>query len=598
MQNNGIYEKENSRKKVKDKKQSSFTGVLFRILNCIATVLLVSFLIAGIAYNVLSWLGLLIVLALFLPHMTCCVVIPLFTRRKQPIRLYKTIVLPMWILFFVFATVRVFWPGNDKWRTYTFEAELEALEAKRSIPVAENAATLYEPILAQIDINAMKWKVLDEHRPFPANHTLKESKDRMILVWVDDYTEAVQDLMRACQMEQCYFPIRAEPFADASPMSKERHDKFKLCSFLLFSAAEQDFSDGRMEAGLEKCRCVIRMARHYSQQTTITSCIDGFWIERYALTTIRKVIMENNTTDKNLLLIAESIDIEYNWSKDWSQILEVEKLRMKNLSGAFYEVNPQGRLRFGCRFHTSFPWNSPGSSSTVDWRRKIGDKLAPFGLALLVPSRPETAGKIIDDIFEKYFAATNQGFSWYSLKECNQYRLKQMRCLRGMRFFLEYYPHITDVTSLLGFHDLYMRFLSKRREFHIMIGLLLYKNKYGHWPVALEDIKSLISAKAFVDPVNGGYFGYELINDTFKLYRKCRNNGDGKQINIERTRLSGLIGLADINNREKAHIDYSSKKIELPNTMKGSLCNKRIEGTTGKCIRTPDLNISFDSIEI
>ena len=539
MQNNCIYEKENSRKKVKYKKQGSFTCVLIRILNCIATGLLATFLVAGIVYHVFSWFGVMIALALFLPHMTCCVIIPPFTRRKQPPKLYKIIVLPLWILFFVFAAIRVFWPDNDTWRTYTFEAELAALEAERAIPDTENAATFYEPILARIALNAIKRKILDERRPFPANHTLKESNDQEVPAWVDDYAKTVQNLMKACQMEQCRFPIRAEPLADECPELKERYEKFKLCSYLLCSAAEQDFGNDRMETGLEKYRCVIRMAKHYSQQSTILSFLDSFWIEQYALSTIRRFIMENNTTDKSLQLIANSIDIENNWSKDWLQILEVEKLRVKNLCGAFYEVNPQGKTRFGRQFHTSFPWNSPGSNPTVDWRRKIGDKIAPVGLALLVPYRPETAGKVIDDIYEKYFTATNRGFSWYSLKECEQHKLTQMRRLRGMRFFLIQSPYLTDVTFLSRFHDLYMLCLAKRRAIHIVIGLMLYKNKYGHWPAALEDIKFLISAKAFVDPTNNGSFGYRLVNDTFKLYRKCRNNGDAEQVNIERTRLYG-----------------------------------------------------------
>jgi hypothetical protein len=547
MQNNCIYEKENSRKKVKDIKQGSFTCVLISILNCIATGLLVAFLVAGIAYRVFSWFGVMIALALFLPHVTCCVIIPPFTRRKQPTKLYKIIVLPLWILVFAFAAIRVFWSDNGTWRTYTFEAELAALETKRAIPDAENAATFYEPILAQMDINAIKRKILDEHRPFPANHTLKESNDSGIPAWVDGYAKTVQNLMKACQMEQCRFPIRAEPFADICPELTERYDKFKLCSYLLCSAAEQDFDNDRVEAGLEKCQCVIRMAKHYSQQSTIMSSLDGFWIERYALRTIRRFIMENNTADKSLQLIANSIDIENNWSKDWSQILEVEKLREKNLCGAFYEVNLQGKTRFSRKFYTSFLWNSPGSDHVVDCRRKIGDKMAPIGLALLVPYRPETVDKAIDDIYEKYLTATNRGFSWYSLKECKQHRLIQMRCLRGMRFFLSQSPLITDVTFLSRFHDLYMLCLAKRRAFHIVIGLILYKNKYGYWPSALEDIKHLVSAKAFVDPINGGSFGYRLVNDTFTLYRKCRNNGDREQVNIERTRLYGLIGLADIN---------------------------------------------------
>jgi hypothetical protein len=547
IQNKHIYEKENSRTGIKDKKRGSFMRVLFHILNCIATGSLAVFLVAGINYHVLSWFGVMIALALFLPHVTCYVIIPHFTKRKQPLKLYKSIVLPLWILFFVFVAIRVFWPGNDTWRTYTFEAELAAIETKRAIPVAENAATLYEPVLALNDINAIKRKILDECRPFPANHTLKESDDHGIPVWVDDYAKTVQNLMKACQMEQCCFPIQAEPFADLGPELTERYDKFKHCSYLLCSAAEQDFGDGRMEAGLEKWRCLLRMARHYSQQSTIMSSLDGFWIERYALRTIRRFIMENNTTDKSLQFIANSIDIENNWSKDWSQILEVEKLREKNVCGAFYEVNQQGKLRFGRKFHTSFPWNSLGSDPAEDWRRKIGNTMAPIGLALLVPCRPETAGKVIDDIYEKYLKATNRGFSWYSLKECEQHRLTQMRRLRGMRFFLQQSPFITDITFLSRFHELYMLCLAKRRAFHIVIGLMLYKNKYGHWPVALEDIKSLVSAKAFVDPVNGGSFGYRLVNDSFKLYRKRGNNGDGEPVNIERARLYGSIGLADIN---------------------------------------------------
>jgi hypothetical protein len=546
MHNNCIYEKENTRNKVKVKKQKSFISVLIRIINCIATGLLVALLIAGIAYHVLSWFGVLVALALFLPHMACCVVIPLFTGTKQSLKLYKTIVLPVWILLFVFATVRVFWPDNDTWRMYTFEAELAALEAERSIPDTENAATLYEPILAQIDLDAIKQKILDDCRPFPATYTLRESNDLDIPVWVDDYAESVQDLMKACQMEQCHFPVRAEPFADICPELSERYDKFKLCSTLLCSAAEQDFSNGRIDAGLEKCRCVIRMAKHYSQQSTIMSFLDGFCIERYALDTIHRFIMGNDTTNESLQVIANSIDIENCWSRDWSQILEVEKLRMKNLCGAFYEVNPQGKIRFRRRFHTSFPWDSVCNGPAMDWRREIGDKLAPFGLAFLVPCRPEITGKVIDDIYEKYFSLTNRGFNWYSMNECEQYRLIQMRRLHGMRFFLQNTPYITDITSLSVFHDLYMLCLTKRREFHIVVGLLLYKNKYGHWPIALGDIESMISAEAFVDPVNGGSFGYELVNNTFKIYRKYRNNQGDRKVNIEHARLFGATGLGNI----------------------------------------------------
>lgn len=542
MQNDCIYEKENSRNKRKEKKQRYFTGFLIRVLNCIASVILVTFLVAGIAYNVLSWFGVLIILAFFLPHMVCYFVIPLFPGKKQPSRLYKTIALLMWTLLFVFMTVQVLRPDNDTWRTYSFEAELAALEEELATPDAENAATLYEPILANIDLDTIKRKILDDCKLSPATYTLKKSNDPEIPVWADGHAETVQNLMKACQMEHCHFPILPEPFADICPELDERYNKFKICTTLLCSTAEQDFSNGRMEAGLEKCLCVIHMARHYSQHSTIMSFVDSFWIERYALSTIHKFIMRKDPTDANLRLIADSIDIENNWKRDWSQILEVDKLRIKNLCGAFYEVNSRGKLRFRRRFHTNFPENSLCSNPLVNCRRKIGDRLAPFGLALIVPYRPEATGKVIDDIYEKYFSVTSRDFNWHSLNECEQYRLKQMRRLHGMRFFLQDAPYLNNVTSLSLFHDLYMLCLAKRREFHIVTGLLLYKKKYGHWPTALEDIESLVSAKAFVDPINRGSFGYELVNDTFKIYRKYRNSSEK---NKSKSNVPGHPALSD-----------------------------------------------------
>ena len=59
-----------------------------------------------------------------------------------------------------------------------------------------------------------------------------------------------------------------------------------------------------------------------------------------------------------------------------------------------------------------------------------------------------------------------------------------------------------------------------------MIGLRRYKNKNGHWPESLDDIKSLAPAEIFVDPVNDDSFVYKLTEENFTLYSKGKNNID------------------------------------------------------------------------
>lgn len=523
MQNNRMCEIEDSQADTRERKRGIFT-FLVRIANCIATGLLATFLVAGIAYRVLSWFGMAVALALFLPHMTCCVMMPAFTRRKQPPKAYKTFVSSLWILFTFFLAVEIVWPDSETWRTYTFEAELAAIESEREIPDAENAATLYESIWALTDLDAIQRKILNECGPFPATYRWEESGDPKVSAWLDDCAETVDDLMKACQVEKCRFPVQAEPFADIGPELSERHDRFRLSSHLLFLAAERDFGNGRTEAGFEKCQCVFRMAKHHSQQSTLMSFLDSLCIEQRALDLACRLIMESSATDKGLQLIAKSVDIEDNWSEDLSRILEVEKLRAKNLCGAFYEVNVRGRTRFSRRFHTGFARRSPGSGPTVNWERRIADMIAPIGLALLVPCSPETAGKVIDDTYEKYHAATGHDFDWHNLEECEQHTLTQMRRLRGMRFFLRPFAHIIDIRELSRFHDLYVLQLARRRACHIVIGLRRYKNKCGRWPATLEDIKSLTPARAFIHPIDGCSFGYKLVGDGFRLYNKDRIN--------------------------------------------------------------------------
>ena len=47
----------------------------------------------------------------------------------------------------------LFLPDSGNWRPYNFDYELKDLEAKRTVPDAENAAIAYQKIIARLDVN-------------------------------------------------------------------------------------------------------------------------------------------------------------------------------------------------------------------------------------------------------------------------------------------------------------------------------------------------------------------------------------------------------------------------------------------------------------
>jgi hypothetical protein len=75
-------------------------------------------------------------------------------------------------------------------------------------------------------------------------------------------------------------------------------------------------------------------------------------------------------------------------------------------------------------------------------------------------------------------------------------------------------------------HDLYLRATADKKSCQIIIALRRYKNKHGRWPESLDNLKSLVPAEVFVDPISGGSFVYKLTDANFTLYSKGKNNID------------------------------------------------------------------------
>ena len=77
-----------------------------------------------------------------------------------------------------------------------------------------------------------------------------------------------------------------------------------------------------------------------------------------------------------------------------------------------------------------------------------------------------------------------------------------------------------------GLPFVYQLAKAKQNGCLLIIALKRYKDKTGQWPENLDQIKSLVSAEIFIDPINKSNFVYKPTEDSFTLYSKGKNNID------------------------------------------------------------------------
>ncbi|MHC4326470.1 MAG: hypothetical protein ACYSUX_19555 [Planctomycetota bacterium] len=214
-------------------------------------------------------------------------------------------------------------------------------------------------------------------------------------------------------------------------------------------------------------------------------------------------------------LISNSIkNLQNNWGSDLSNILDHEKLYVKNtLSGIHYEINPQGKTRF--RRGPLALTNGQIRKGTYI-RRKCA-KLGTIFVWLYTPSSPEKIGMSVDAGFEKHYEMTRPDFDWNTQPDQLQPRFK-----------LNYGYMVEFMTSLtypvyFNIHETYQKHLTFRRGSRLLIAIKQYHNENNTWPPNLDSIKSAAPAEAFIDPVTENPLQYENHGERFSLYGETSN---------------------------------------------------------------------------
>jgi len=452
----------------------------------------------------------------------------------------------------VVLAVWVFLPEDSSdWESYATvsDEEIAALDAKRAVPDEENAAVIYNILFAEYgkfnapdsDCSPNSSKAskdgmakIEEEAPkaviYPdfwneelEDMTMEEpwsSNDHPELAeWFDGLEEAFSLLEQASEIDQCVFPILD---IITGEINMDRLNIFKRWSQMLVRSINNDLGDNDVEGALNKTTILLKMAQHQLQQPTFIDLLVGIAIESLADRRLNYIAVECQLPDMQLKRVDELLTIiKHDWQSTFMNSLSYEYLyAKKDLCRVTYEANSKGEIRYNRdpdaewrKFLEKYGIKMPKPSYLL--RRRF--KLNVIAKWFWVPSSPQVAGAIFDQVRKQRI---DEAIS--NLDPDNK---------RTERIFLNFQFYVKAMTDRSmapnsKIHELYMRVVSFQRVGRLMVGLRRYKDGHGSWPGGLAEIRELVDEESFVDPVNGGEYGYEVTDDGFAIYTKGENGID------------------------------------------------------------------------
>jgi len=421
----------------------------------------------------------------------------------------------------------VFLPGSSEgWRPYTFDEELAALEAKYAVPDEQNAAFIYDELLSQE--NDWEPNIPDPNIYFQARKEMWMSNDYpQVAEWLKQQQTTIETLKQACQMDKCSFPIEADIMITHNSM--ERLSMFRMWAYLLICAANNDIGESRIDEGLYKYSCVLKMADHIRQDPELTSLLAGIAINSLAVNQLKKAAITSKINKEQFEMIEDAFsEIKYDWTSDFRRCLEGEKLMAKNFWGMFYEVNEQGKVRrsrnpvkhmFSRLQQQEIDFEEPVNLTYTYWKQR-SDRLHAIQAWFWMPANPEQVAKVIDKSYERLYAMAEPDYDWSTQPWKLTWKTAKFN-----------FPTIINILASMldgayrSISDVYSRQISNLKGARLVVALRRYRDKYGSWPDKLDDVKEFAKDDILTDAYNNP-FVYKLTDDGFALYSKGKNNVD------------------------------------------------------------------------
>lgn len=489
-----------------------------RVIELLAGAVWLLLFIAVLRTGYLSWIGIAVGTLLA----GSAVVSPLFGwAGKKRLGWVGFVVHVGFVALLILSGVRAMYRSgdNDAWHPYRFDGELAAIEAKRAVPDAENAALRYDALFARMDGNDEPNTIFsgvtvrDEFGTRPWKSVDHPQTSR----WLDSQTGLIDELLEIGTMEKCRWPIHADADAGDAVPRKELRRGVQL----LVACGNRDLGEDRIESALIKYFCVLRIADHLGQQTSTMDYLTAFGCEISAQQMIRHVLIESHLPVGLIAKIADHLPpVTDPWPQEWEALSEAERLRYMNLLGRLYEINDRGTVRFTTDLMPVFV--DKFQSDDRDWTFKI----PPLYWLMTMPRDPQAVHRLVDE----YFAAFDPMLTSEHMPQTEADGLPPL-LPELPRMFCNPYRWLWELTT---FNDVeyaqYRRHLAtgvvSRRGTWLVIGLRRYRDAHGAWPEGLDAVAEYVPAEALVDPMSGGAFVYVLDGDGFRLYSKGVNRID------------------------------------------------------------------------
>lgn len=417
----------------------------------------------------------------------------------------------------------VFLPDRGEWKPYrhNFERELAALNDKYAISDEENAAVIYNGLLKNYESGDFIPSLTD-----PNTYNLAVSQPWLstdhpdLAQWLEGHESTITTLLEASKIQKCLFQqIDEDSLGGAFGPPGRPHLKMMMrFARLLVCAANNDLAEKKSEEALEKQFALLRMSEHLRQQPITVDMLAGTDFQTFILDRIKRILVTSNPTEHHLSKVEDTLaGIKHDWKTDWARIAEFEKLSvMKDLLWMLYETDTHGRTRLVVAdFFNDFRPISQGGVPYWNTRRAKAESILTW---FVFPHTPKKAAKIIDETLQKYG----------TIEDRNRQRRQGSRMFTTapLRFNFSYVIDLYVESHAYWIYERFVRLKSNTKASGIIIALRRYKNKHGHWPKGLDEVKELAAAEVFVDPLNDGSFVYKLTEENFALYSKGMNNVD------------------------------------------------------------------------
>ena len=245
---------------------------------------------------------------------------------------------------------------------HSVDEQLAAIEAARAIPDAENAAIIYNQLMENYDESEFPPDSLSiEVRRQPwLSKDYPEGAE-----WLKGMQETMSTLLEASKKEKCSFPLTGPKQIE---VQMDRISAMRRWTRLLISAANNDIAEGRIDAGIQKYRSVIKMANHLCQQPVLLDYLVGGACEDLVLSCMKTFIVEGDVAEEHLKNVEATIpQTQDNWAEVSSKIIEFESLYERKNVGLL------DRLKFawqGMRVEDSIERMQDGYLRRQLWRRR------------------------------------------------------------------------------------------------------------------------------------------------------------------------------------------------------------------------------------